>query len=322
MASIFSLLIKCSLIILINSVSSQCEEFNDNNNTVDHSFAKNFYQMHGAFELPDDDNSNEPSTSTRSKSNWPDKTKPTFGYTIFIMTDNFKAVYENIIEFEFKNYSKSNHQTFMTSTVYIGSGSKNWKVEASKHVTIVDSVLSGQVSSALPIHWFLAKGFLQGMFKSIIVVPFYGCYSYPSCAYNEAALIYTHLNSTMNDNSGKLSEFIHKLWADPEDPLCPVKKLLSKETLQFISDFNIESGLRLMSMKFGEVFPLGQNVLEKEFGATVYSHIDDGSIIMLPFDKVDFKIGVSKVVRKRLANDAVFFMVKLILFKLNFIYKF
>lgn len=321
MASIISLLFKCCLIILINGVLSQCEKLNDNNETVEHLLTKHFYQMHGAFELPDDDNDGNEPSSTESTSNWPDKTKPTFGYTVFTMTDNVKSIYENLKKFEFKNYSKSYHQTLRTNTVYIRSGPKNWKVEASKLVNIVDDVLSGEVSSEtseLPIHWFLAKGYLQGMFENIIVVPFHGCTNYPSCAYSEAALIYTHLNSTMNDNSGKLSTFIHKLWADPEDPLCPVKKLFSKETLQFVSDFNVECGIRLMSMDFGEVLPLGKEVIEKDFGKTVYSRNDnDGSVIMLPFDKVDFKIGVGKFVRKRLANDAMFFMVKVVLIKFN-----
>lgn len=317
MASTFSLLIQLSLVILINSIFSYCEKLKDNNETAERLSTKNFYLMHGAFEILNDDNTNEPS-STKSKLNPPDKTKPTFGYAIFTMTDDVKSIYEDIIKFEFKNYSNSNHQTLVANTVYFGSGPKNWKVEAAKHVTIVDNVLSGQVNSALPIHWFLAKGFLQGLFENIIAVPFMDCLNYPSCAYSEAALIYTHLNSTMNDNSGKLSKFIHKLWPDPEDPLCPVKQLLSKEALQFVSEINVESGLRLMSREFGEVLPLGQDMSEKEFGTTVYSHNDDGSIILLPFDKYDFKIGVNKIVKKRLANDAMFFMVKVILFKLNF----
>ncbi len=134
----------------------------------------------------------------------------------------------------------------------------------------------------------------------------------------------------MNDNAGKFDEVISSIVEmDLEEPANSAKNMLSQKALTFISDYSVETGIRHMSIKLEKELMLGTETIEKhikpdsypyEFGKTVYSHNkNDGSIIMLPFDKVDFEIDMSnQFVKKRLVNDAVYFLVSLILFLSQF----
>ncbi len=173
------------------------------------------------------------------------------------------------------------------------------------------------------------------MFKSILVVPLNVCTKSVNCAHVEAASIWFNANETMNNNAGKINKLLHHIWAEPKEPTNEVKEKFSKKTLQFISQYSIELALRKMSAKLCAELPIGTKTSKNietvhfssaskwlqnsnyfyEFGTTVYSHNkDDGSIVMLPFDKIDFKIGANKNVKTRLANDAMYFMVRIFLF--------
>ncbi len=328
MALIFNLLLKLGFIILINLLFSQSEETIDHNDTTNHFKKENSYQILNVVELSDGESSSSKSFA-RNLRNW----NPTINYFILPLTDEVKSVYENIKEFEFKNFSMSNYQTLKAHTVYVGTGKQS---KAFDHAIRVSDVLSGQIDRALPIHWFLAKGFLQGMFKSILVAPFFGCSQPTVCAYREAATLWTHANQTMNGNDKKLTnKIIGELMADPENKE-QLKNSFSKESLQLISDDNVERGIRQMSMKFSVEVPIGtfkemykdmENIHRRsafrwspesfyfyEFKTKVYSqNKNDGSVIMLPFEKIDFNIGTNKIVKKRLADDALYFMVKIVL---------
>lgn len=333
MASTISLLIQFSFITLISSKLVNCET-NDFNETIHHLLKKHFYQKAGAIELPDDEAANRKLVFSNISLNDLSNMNPTFSLMIFIMTDDFKSTYENLKTSSLKNFSMSQLETIVTSLAYIGSGSA---VEVTELALNVDNVLSGQINTALPIHWLLAKGFLQGMFKSILVVPLNVCTKFVFCAYSEAASIWLHANNTMNNNAGNINKFMHQFWVEPEVPKSEVRDKFNESTLHFVSHYCLELAVRKMSEQLCAELPIGTKKnanLENahlhsdskwmkdssyfyEFGTTVYSHNEnDGSIIMLPFDKIDFKIGVNKNVKTRLANDAMYFMVRVILYVL------
>ncbi len=249
-----------------------------------------------------------------------EQTSDFINYFIFTVTDDFKSVHENLNELDFKKA----FETIWINMVYIGSGNR-W--HASAHTIKVINVLSGHVNTALPFHWFLAKGQLQNLFKSTFVLPFFDTSNHHQLEHIEAATLWYFANHTMNDNVGKFDDVV-SVMINSENPANSVKEKLSKHALKTVSEFIFEAGLRRMKSNFGVELKLGTEKIDRpaftmidddvylyEFGTTVYSrNEDDGSFIMLPFDKIDFKIDMSDlIVKKRLINDATYFLVSLIL---------
>lgn len=143
-----------------------------------------------------------------------------------------------------------------SNLIYVGSGRPSRPFE---HITFTNYILSGQYLSNFgtqKLHAYLARGVLQKIFNKILIVPFYGSNYYPSCLYNEqvtAWVLRDHLINTLN--FVELKKLRHKLCVERSDPERYLKNLFSKQSMQFVADYNVEAGIRQIG-KFGFVLPI------------------------------------------------------------------
>lgn len=231
--------------------------------------------------------------------------------------------------------TQAEYQTLRANLAYIGSGRPG---RENDHVIGTNSILSGRFLRTQPVHWFLAKGYLQGQFKKILVVPFHSCNQYPSCAFAEMTSIWSNPDQTMNSKIGDYFQFTPKMCVIKKTPRRLLRGLMSREAQQLASDYNLETGIRQIK-KLGKIYDLQTTVgtkdkkIPKPFYDTAFffqrkkvkyfrfeskvfcKHgeedcptLEDGDVVMLPFDKFDFvvKRSIDKI---RVVNDALRYLV-------------
>lgn len=180
-------------------------------------------------------------------------------YFIFSVTEAVEVIVNKLKKVKWnENFkgviSTTDYQMLKSNLIYIGSGAPSRPFE---HHVETSYLLSGQhLSFAQPVHTYLAKSVRQKLFSKILIVPFFGSNNYPACLYSEQATIWVLKNHTMNTrNYMELKRLSHKLCVERSDPEKYLKNCLSKQAMQFVADFNVETGIRQIG-KFGVVLDL------------------------------------------------------------------
>ncbi len=106
------------------------------------------------------------------------------------------------------------------------------------------------------LHAYLARGVLQKILHKILIVLFFGSIYYPACLYNEqvtASVFRAHLINTLI--FVELKKLRHKLCVERSDPEKYPKNIFSKQFMQFVANYNVETGIRRIG-QFGYVLPI------------------------------------------------------------------
>lgn len=252
-------------------------------------------------------------------------------YFVFAVTTELKEVLNKLKKIDWKakiNINKNEFNLLRNHLVYIGSGQAKRPFD---HVISTSKVFAFYGKTRIqPLHIFLAKSLLEKLVTEILVVPFHSCNNYAACAYNEYATIYTHTNLTMNNRPGDMYQFGYKLCVDQKDPRKYVRNLLSKEALQFVSDINIDSGIRQIG-KFGVILQLSSHLIKRKqnngkqyinsafqwlkskthlnvFDYKIHFELFKNKFVIFPFERVDFKF-IEKIDKLNFANTIEFFLV-------------
>lgn len=256
-------------------------------------------------------------------------------YFVFSATQEVETIVEKLKNVKwdstFRSITKSDYQILKSSIIYIGAGQPRrpfQQVRQTGNILRADVTLDNQL-----VHWLLAKGILQKMFKKILVVPFFGSNAYTACVYSELATIWTFKNQTMNNKMGEMWRIKHTLCIDKNNPELYVKNCFSKQAMQFVADYNVDAGIRQIG-KYGVLLDIATKMSSKrkkvqhlitrdttlfyEFDNDFFK-IDDQDdepfeqdflVTILPFKKIDFVFTTKDwVERVRLVNTIQLYLV-------------
>ena len=185
--------------------------------------------------------------------------KSYISYFIFTLPSGVEKIVEKLKNTKWNEkfqISELEYQMLKSNLIYVGSGRPSRPFE---HITLTNYILSGQYLSNFgtqKLHAYLARGVLQKIFNKILIVPFFGSNYYPACLYNEQVTAWTLRANLINTlNRVELTKLRHKLCVERSDPEIYLKNMFSKQSMQFVADYNVEAGIRQIG-QFGFVLPI------------------------------------------------------------------